>query len=640
MEVEAKFCLPGIEALHHLELTTRLAGFRLAKGQRNVVHDSYVDTADRKILAGGYSFRFRLEIEGVRVTLKEIGRGVGAIHKRQEMEIILAAILPPEEWPDCPLRVQVLQLTSGEPILTLFEMDQIRIARPVRYQGQTIAELSLDEVQVVSRGKEQAYYELEVELTSDGNERQLAKIADHLEQKWKLRAELLSKFERALSLLDFKSNHGLLDAHAQEILARIAERDDWYGSRSRALLALDKGLTMEAVGRQVQRSRRTVRRWLADFRRLSLGTFPASILAETSLPESLSQAEKPAREQPEVAVTIPKAPMPRIKLPRKVGLQADDIMAEVTRKIIYFQFQHMLYHEAGTRLGEDIEELHDMRVATRRMRAALQVFGDYLDEKTWAPFDKGLRRMGRVLGEVRDLDVFWEKTQRYLESLPHERQEELVPLQAVWKTARDQAQDGLVAYLASDRYRKFKDTFDEFLKTRSVVSSPSLSEAGELQPRRLRHVAPVILYQRLASMSAFEEWMTGPNVPLARLHSLRIASKGLRYSLEFLEEVLGKEVKELIKEIKLLQDHLGDLQDAVVASNLLRDFLTWGTWGHEQTKKGFALPIAPIVAPGVASYLAARQSELQDLPAALPEVWARIQSSEFKHNFVAALGVL
>ena len=43
-------------------------------------------------------------------------------------------------------------------------------------------------------------------------------------------------------------------------------------------------------------------------------------------------------------------------------------MAEVARKTLYFQFQRMLYHEPGTRLGQDNEELHDMRVATRRMR--------------------------------------------------------------------------------------------------------------------------------------------------------------------------------------------------------------------------------------------------------------------------------
>jgi len=300
----------------------------------------------------------------------------------------------------------------------------------------------------------------------------------------------------------------------------------------------------------------------------------------------------------------------------------------------------MLFHEPGTQMGQVAEELHDMRVATRRMRAALRVFGDYLDKKKWASFEKDLRRTGRVLGEVRDLDVFWEKTQLYQDTLPPERKDELSALQIVWQAERDRAREGLLAYLASQRYRKFKDSFSEFLATREAGAAPIFGKAGEPQPRLLRHVAPVILYRQLAAMRAFDEWTIGSDVPLLRLHQLRIASKGLRYSLEFLEEVLGPESKQLVKELKKLQDHLGNLQDAVVASNLLRDFLTWGTWGHSRSKKSPPLPIAPVVAPGVATYLAARQAELQELPATFPQVWARIQSQEFKHNLISALEVL
>ncbi len=638
MEVEAKFSLPDIECLHRLQVTTRLAGFPLGKGQMQLVHDIYVDTPERKILSGGYACRFRQEGEGVRLTLKGVGGTVGTIHKRREMEIMLAAIQPPEAWPAGALRDHVLQLIGGDSLRPLIELHQTRFIRPVRWQGQVIADLSLDEVQISAGGMDQVYYELEVELNSSGSEEQLINIADNLLRKWKLRPEHLSKLERALILLDYKSEHKVLDARDLDVLVRIAKRDDWYGLRGRAILALDRGMSYEETGREFRRSRRTIRRWLADFRKLGLGIFPASILEET--PPSALQPQVEAAVTDAAPVPIPKLGVNRIKLPGKVGLKADDLITVAVRKIMYFQFQHMLYHEAGTKLGQDIEELHDMRVATRRMRAALQVFGDYLDEKTWAPFDKGLRRTGHILGEIRDLDVFWEKTQRFLDSLPPERRNDLAPLQAVWKTAHDQAHEKLLSYLNSDRYLHFKDSFSEFLKTRVVDSPLGLNEAPVLKPRRLRHIAPVILYQRLAAMSAFEEWMTGPNVPLARLHQLRIASKGLRYSFEFLEEVLGAEARELIKEMKILQDHLGDLQDAVVASNLLRDFLTWGTWGHEDKEKVPSIPVAPIVAPGVATYLAARQTELQEIPASLPAVWARIQGPEFKRNFIAALEVL
>ena len=640
MEVEAKFSLPDSTTLHQLQVTPRLAGFPLRKGQTRVVHDTYVDTSERKILAGGYTCRFRQVDEGIQAALKSLGGALGAIHKREEVDVLLPSIQQPEDWPVSPLREQVLQLTCGDPLIPLVELHQTRIIRLVRKQKQVIAELSLDDVLVNAGGREQAYYELEVELTPQDSEEDLANIAAFLQKKWSLSPETLSKFERALALLDTKSENAPLQLQVKATLAQISERDDWHGLRARALLALNEGLSQKELSRQVDRSERTLRRWRAAFHKAGLGFFPPSILEELPPLTSQVNAEIPVDSQPALLKPVVKAPLPKTELPPKPGLQADDGMAEAARKTLYFHFLQMLHHEPGTRSGEDIEELHDMRVATRRMRAALQIFADYLDVEKYAPFAKGLQRTGRLLGEVRDLDVFWEKTRRYLDTLPPERRDELAALQSVWQVARDQSREKLLAYLDGNHYEQFKQSFSEFLETHAAGALPVFSKAGEPLPDCLRHVAPVILYQTLAVARAFDKWVTGSNVPLARLHKLRIASKGLRYSLEFLEEVLGPEAKALIKEMKVLQDHLGDLQDAVVASNLLRDFLTWGTWGHPRTKDIRTLPTAPVVSPGVAIYLAARQTELQQLPATFPPIWERIQSLDFKQKFIAALGVL
>jgi CHAD domain-containing protein len=92
--------------------------------------------------------------------------------------------------------------------------------------------------------------------------------------------------------------------------------------------------------------------------------------------------------------------------------------------------------------------------------------------------------------------------------------------------------------------------------------------------------------------------------------------------------------------MKKLQDHLGDLQDAVVASEILRDFLTWGTWGHAEGKEQAALPSEPIVAPGVAIYMADKQRELQQLMAGFPQVWGYFQSRRFKKAVAAVVAPL
>jgi CHAD domain-containing protein len=638
MEVESKFSLPDSSVLHHFQVTTRLAGFSLGKGQTRLVHDTYVDTAGRQILAGGYAFRFRQQSDGIEATLKGLGGVTGAIHTRAEVSCLLSAILPPEDWPEGPLREQVLQFTAGETLIPLVELHQTRLVRPVRKQGQAIAEMYLDDVHVNAGGREQAYYELEVELTPQGNENDLASISICLEEKWSLLPEKLSKFERALALFDVKP--GMEPLYEQATLARISERADWHGLRARALLALQQGFPNQEVSRQINRSERTIRRWLAAFHHQGLEIFPRFLWEEPAPSLSLGDGEPPDGSQLAVLEPVTQPALPKIKILEKPGLVPDDVMAEAARKTFVFHFHQMLLHEPGTRSGEDIEELHDMRVATRRMRAALLVFGDYLDQEKYSPFGKALRRTGRFLGEVRDLDVFWEKTHRYLDTLPPEHQDELVPLQVVWQGARDQARDKLLAYLNGAHYDNFKQSFGDFLDIHAVGALAPFSITGQPRPDSLRQVAPVILFQQLAAVRAYDQWVTGPNVPLARLHQLRIASKGLRYSLEFLEEVLGPEARLLIKEFKVLQDHLGDLQDAVVASNILRDFLTWGTWGHPQKKAALTLPDAPVVSPGVASYLAARQTELQQLPITFIPLWEHVHSLEFKQNFIAALAVL
>jgi CHAD domain-containing protein len=320
------------------------------------------------------------------------------------------------------------------------------------------------------------------------------------------------------------------------------------------------------------------------------------------------------------------------------GIEPDDPMSEAGRKTFRFHYRRMLYNEPGTRLGEDIEALHDMRVATRRMRAAFRVFGDYFQSKVMAPHLKGLKRTGRTLGPVRDLDVFREKIQVYLATLPEAQRGGLDALLVVLGAQREAARQGMIAYLDGEKYARFKERFGEFVETEGMGSLPVTLNGGQPWPYRVRHVAPMVIYERLAVVRAYDEWVSIPDPPLERLHALRIACKRLRYSLEFFRQVLGSDVKALIKEVVAMQDHLGALQDAVVASEILRDYLRWGTWGHQVAH---ALPPdETIVAPGVEAYLEAKQSELQHLLASFPQAWGRITGAGFSRMVAEAVVVL
>ncbi len=316
---------------------------------------------------------------------------------------------------------------------------------------------------------------------------------------------------------------------------------------------------------------------------------------------------------------------------KEVGLEADDSMAEAGRKVLLFHFAEMLNHEEGTRLGKDIEELHDMRVATRRMRAAFEIFGDAFDPKALKPHLKGLRATGRALGHVRDLDVFMEKAGHYLDTLPEEQRSGLDPLLDAWKAKRELSRNEMLAHLDSPQYQTFVQNFNLFLHTPGAGIRPSVEDHPT--PKLVREVAPVLIYTRLAAVRAYDAILK--NAPIEQLHALRIEFKKLRYAVEFFREVLGEESKAVITDLKQLQDHLGDLNDAEVATIILREFLD--EWEPRQS----ALPISERQNPeGIVTYLAARHSERYRLMVSFQETWAQFNRPEFRRNLAVAISVL
>jgi CHAD domain-containing protein len=314
-----------------------------------------------------------------------------------------------------------------------------------------------------------------------------------------------------------------------------------------------------------------------------------------------------------------------------VGLLPDDPMAEAGRKVLRYHFAEMLSHEEGTRLGTDIEALHDMRVATRRMRAAFEVFGDSFHARALKPHLKGLRATGRALGHVRDLDVFMEKAQAYLESQPDEQRSGLDPLLTHWQEIRADARLEMLAHLDSQSYQDFKQEFNLFLSTPGA-GTVAISTEGPT-PNRVCEIAPILIYTRLAGVRSYDECLEHASVE--QLHALRIEFKKFRYTLEFFREVLGDSAKLVIGEVKKLQDHLGDLNDAVVATHILTDFLA--SWEAQQAM----LPINERQNPqAIVAYLAARHDERHHLMVTFREAWERFNRREFRQNLASAISVL
>jgi CHAD domain-containing protein len=199
----------------------------------------------------------------------------------------------------------------------------------------------------------------------------------------------------------------------------------------------------------------------------------------------------------------------------------------------------------------DVDAVHDMRVATRRLRSALRTFRPVL--RRWQPVRDELKWLANALGEVRDGDVMSARLAAELDAQPPE----LVvgPVRNRLRLAGDlaKARRALAAALDSPRYRRLLVTLDDL-----VATGPS-RRLGRARLRRAVRRDLRRADERLTNARGDDE-----------LHEARKAYKRARYAVEVLRPVDGKPANRLRTRLGELQDVLGDHQDAVVTAALLR----------------------------------------------------------------------
>ncbi|TQD27550.1 CHAD domain-containing protein [Methanolobus vulcani] len=322
---------------------------------------------------------------------------------------------------------------------------------------------------------------------------------------------------------------------------------------------------------------------------------------------------------------------------KKTDIKSDDTMREAARKVLMYNFGQMIEHERGTKIGRDIEELHDMRVAAMRMRSVVEVLEDYLNMKEMSSYYKDVKSIRRTLGTVRDMDVFLEKIDHYLAAQPPERVMEIEPLTDSILIERAKHRGNMLVYLDESRYNKFKKNFADYLLKKKAWKMKAAKKNGEPIPARVADVLPLLLYSQLATVRAYGDILTDDTTIdpyLEKYHQLRIDVKILRYTIEFFKEVLGSESKSLIKDLKGLQDNLGDMHDTVVALEMLENFERYGVWGETHGKKD-SVSIRDY--PGVDAYIEYRKKELVSLLDSFPDAWSKVIDPDFSVRFSQAI---
>ncbi len=305
------------------------------------------------------------------------------------------------------------------------------------------------------------------------------------------------------------------------------------------------------------------------------------------------------------------------------GVTAEDTFAEAGRKVLRFHLARMLATEEGARSGEQAEDLHKMRVATRRMRAAWRVFGDGFRPRRVRRSVGSLRALAAHLGAVRDLDVLLDGLEAHGATLDPTARIALSPLGDAWRSDRATARAALIRYLDSAGYLRFVD------EQLAFVESPGQDAVvgGPTDPRRVRDTAPSRLWAAYETMRAYDGVLRWAD--LTTLHQLRIAGKRLRYAIEFVREPMGPDAVTLVERVTALQDQLGMLHDADVAAGLARSFLV----EHAAT-------LPPASASAIGGYLAAKEHDMARLRRAIGPAWRRVTSIEFRRALGRAVAAL
>ncbi|MFD8894417.1 CHAD domain-containing protein [Streptomyces sp. NPDC059558] len=212
------------------------------------------------------------------------------------------------------------------------------------------------------------------------------------------------------------------------------------------------------------------------------------------------------------------------------------------------------------------DSVHQMRVASRRLRSAFKTYRKVIDRAATDPIGEELRWLAAELGVDRDQEVLLERIQGHLGELP--RTLLIGPVRSrlrVWNTARRSgSRRRALAVLDSARYVALLDALD------ALLDSPPLKQAAARPPQEVLPKAVLRDYERLAGRVATGLSLDEGHERDLALHDARKAAKRLRYAAESAEPVLGKPAKHLAKAGKSVQNLLGDHQDSVVAREALR----------------------------------------------------------------------
>jgi CHAD domain-containing protein len=306
------------------------------------------------------------------------------------------------------------------------------------------------------------------------------------------------------------------------------------------------------------------------------------------------------------------------------GIDCDTAAAEGIAPVLTSRLGEMCELRESALDWSDPKGVHDMRVASRRLRSALSDFMPYLRKRGLASTLKEIKTIADALGEVRDQDVAIAALETLATEIPATVAETLKLIVDERKTVLDKARKELSRVVRKGRLKQLESDF-------AAAISAATTEAQSGKPSAkarmtYRRVTRSIMLERLGEVQKLSDALYHP-LDVDALHELRIAAKRLRYALELFQPCWGETISTIAKKVAGLQTSLGELHDCDVWIESFGDRLI----GAKKNGEG----------PSEASlwllshFLKIRTKHLRDALS----LWCEWEAEETSRNLIASLEI-
>jgi CHAD domain-containing protein len=282
----------------------------------------------------------------------------------------------------------------------------------------------------------------------------------------------------------------------------------------------------------------------------------------SSLTEALVAAG--CRREPAMPKLIRALGVPQDATPVRIGRKS--VLSDVIRSSLASSVTQLKNNDARLRLGEDIEDVHQFRVATRRLRSDLKTFATVLDAEWAAGLRTELAWLGTIAGAVRDADVLAQRLRRHahadLDGGDVAAADRLI---GVLRAQHEQARQALLDAVRSTRYDELLETLDT-----ARLCPRFAEEAGDAVGSRAdKSLSRLVRRDLRRFVHAVEAADDAPSD--VQLHQIRIHAKRCRHAAEVAAPVLGKRARRLARAMEQVQTTLGEDHDCVVGEGWLRE---------------------------------------------------------------------